>query len=78
MDEAGLQVGGSFLLGVRILCALFALWAAFGSRNHLRALRACPGFAQAPARLMACLWLLGTPALTVLSQGPPLAPGSEN
>lgn len=28
MDEAGLRVGGSFLLGVRILCALFALWAA--------------------------------------------------
>lgn len=28
MDEAGLQVRGSFLLGVRILCALFALWAA--------------------------------------------------
>ena len=104
MDEAGLQPGGSFLLGFLIFCTLFALQAAekssswwdcwltlesptgeFGRavkspwiKKSPEALCACPGSCQADDLLLAPCASFGTPAITVLPQGPPLAPGSEN
>lgn len=69
MDEAGLQVGGSFLLGVRIICALFALWAA-----EVIGLVGLLGNTGESGRAVSSLWIKKPPA------GPPclsqLRPGS--